>query len=115
MPEFVSFLQRLRHDLGKRYSVAQEQNALNPGQFDVLVRRRGAPETLCVTMETRWLTALDLDDGRSDTRVEYKHMAVLIRRFFDQPHGLPRPAFDWPGSQDNREGLRRALDPRQGR
>ncbi len=47
-----------------------------------------------------------------ESRVEYKHLLVLIRRFFEQPGELAA-VLEWPGTQESREAARRALDPRR--
>jgi hypothetical protein len=113
VPEFTGFLERLRHDLGRGYSVAHQQASAMPGHINVLVRRRGAPDTLCVTLETRWVAALDVESASSRERVEYKHLTMLVQRAFDTPSALPGAAFNWPGTPESRDALRRALDPRQ--
>jgi hypothetical protein len=113
MPEFTRFLDRFRHDLGRSCSVAHQQATAMPGHIYVLVRRRNTPETLCITMQTRWIAALDMATTSAQTRVEYKHLITLVERFLDDPTGLPVPSITWPGTQESREALRRALDPRQ--
>ncbi|GAC1427748.1 MAG: hypothetical protein NVSMB65_00670 [Chloroflexota bacterium] len=115
MPEFTAFLDRFRHDLGKKYSVAHQHTASNAAQVYVLVRRQGMPHTLSLVMETHWIIRLAVDAPRGDTRVEYKHLAVLVRRYFDAPAALLDATFIWPGSPETRETVRRALDPRQPR
>ena len=111
MAEYWAFLNQLRHDLGKSYSVAEEHTA-DPGKINLLVRRRRRDETLVVLTDTRWL-ALLLHENPAATRVEYKHLTVVVRNFFANPEALPAQTLDWPGSVESREELRRILNPRR--
>lgn len=111
MAEHWAFLTRLRHDLGKSYSVAQEHGD-DPRDVNVVVLRQRRDETLTVATTTRWL-ALLMHENQAAARVEYKHLAVLIRHFFANPDALPSRTFAWPGTQESREELRRTLNPRR--
>ena len=111
MAEHWSFLNRLRHDLGMSYTVAEEHCA-DPRQINVLVLRKRRDEILTIVTDTRWL-ALLVHENPPATRVEYKHLVTMVRHFFASPEALPEQSFHWPGTQESREGLRRILNPRR--
>lgn len=111
MAEYWAFLNRLRHDLGKSYSVAQEHTT-DPGHINVLVLRQRRDEQLTVATTAQWLALLTQEDQPA-ARVEYKHLTVMVRNFFANPDALPARSFEWPGSQESREELRRTLNPRR--
>lgn len=108
--EYSSFLSLLRRDLGTRFTTAEEHTA-DPQKISVIVLRQRHDELLTVAMDTQWVAALGLN-GSGAVRVEYKHLVVAIRNFFSWPDGLPDHQFAWPGTQETREEVRRALDPR---
>lgn len=112
MAEYWSFLNRLRHDLGKRYTVASE-HAGDSQHLNIVVRSLRRSELLVVTMETPWLALVTLPEPPGAVRVEYKHLVVLIAQFFDAPDALPAQSFSWPGTSESREELRNALSPRR--
>ncbi len=111
MAEYWAFLTRLRHDLGKSYSVAQEHTA-DPRLVNLLILRQRRDEHLTVVTTVQWLALLTQDDQPA-ARVAYKHLVVMIRNFFANPDALPARTFEWPGTQENREELRRILNPRR--
>ena len=111
MAEHWAFLIRLRHDLGKSYTVAEERGA-DPSRVNLLVRRHRHDEMLVIVADARWLAVLMLENPVA-ARVEYKHLTVMVRNFFDQPETLPSHTFHWPGSAENREELRRVLSRRR--
>lgn len=111
MAEYVWFLQRLRQDLGKSYTVAEE-HTIDPGQVNVLVRRQRHDETLAVATDTRWLAELARDPSAT-APAEYKRLTVLISAFFANPAALPSRTFHWPGSPESREELRYTLISRR--
>ena len=89
MAEHWSFLNRLRHDLGMSYTVAEEYRA-DPRQINVLVLRKRRDEILTIVTDTRWLELLAHENPPA-TRVEYKHLVTMIRNFFANPEALPEP------------------------
>jgi len=111
MAEYWSFLNRLRHDLGMSYTVAEEHRA-DPRQINVLVLRKRRDEILTIVTDTRWL-ALLVHENPPATRVEYKHLVTMVRNFFANPEALPDQSFPWPGTHESREELRRILNPRR--
>lgn len=113
MAEYWTLLNRLRHDLGKRFTVAEEHTA-DPGRINLLIRMQRRDRLLIVVLDTRWLAVLARENTMG-TRVEYKHLSVLIRNFFAYPEIPPFDTFIWPGTQESREELRRALNPRRQR
>ncbi len=111
MAEHWVFLNKLRHDLGKGYTVAEEQTS-DVQRLNLLVLRRRDPALLTVTADTRWL-ALLAHESTPATRVEYKHLVVVVRNFFARPDTLPSWSFHWPGTQESREELRHTVNPRR--
>ncbi len=115
MAEHWLFLNRLRQDLGKGYTTAHE-HSIDPRGVHILVLRRKSDEVLTVAMDPRWLALFDREQTLTPaTRVEYKHLVVVIQNFFSRPDNAPSKSFHWPGTQENREELRRALSPRRRR
>lgn len=110
MAEYWAFLNRLRHDLGKRFTVAAEHSA-NVHLVNVLFLRQRRDEMLVVEVETRWLAALEQQD-MPITLAEYRRLLTMVRQFFAHPEYLPARAFSWPGTPHSRSVLRRALRPR---
>jgi len=113
MAEYSLFLNRLRHDLSKRFTVAEEHTP-DPRTVRVLILRQRHDELLTVVADARWLAL----QGHEDTpvmRVEYKHLVAAVRNYFARPEALPSALFHWPGTQESREELRRALSHRRQR
>ncbi len=115
MAEHWLFLNRLRQDLGKGYTTAHE-HAIDAHGVHILVLRRKCDEVLTVAADPRWLALFDREQTLAPaTRVEYKHLVVMIENFFAKPDNLPSQSFQWPGTQEHREELRRTLSPRRRR
>lgn len=119
MAEHTRFLERLRHDLGRRYSVAHQPTS-DPTLIFLLVRRESRPDTLVVEMSVPWMIAVEMGFERTteqhaSERVSYKHLTMLIPRYFADPQALTTNSFAWPGDQAARESVRRQLDPRRSR
>lgn len=108
MAEYWAFLNTLRHDLGKSYTVAQE-HAIGRRHINLLVRRQRHDELLAVVMDIRWLSLLQ--EGDLVARDTYKQFVVFVRGFFAAPEALPSQSFAWPGSRENRAALQRVLTP----
>ena len=111
MPEYWQFMNRLRQDLGKGYTVAEEHIA-DAWQINVLVRRQRHEVMLNVVTDTRWIAQLTAPEPSTTTLVQYKHLTVLVHDFFANPHALPLQTFRWPGTPEGREELRLLLHPR---
>jgi hypothetical protein len=103
----------LRSLLGRGYSVADEERALD-GQLRLVVVRRGKDHTLTVEMPDTWIQRLALFPSTED-RMLLKHLAICVKRYFAHPGALAEPSFPWPGSAQNRIEIRLALDPRRQR
>jgi len=113
MAEYALFMNRLRHDLGKRFTIAEEHST-DPRTIDLLVLRQRHDALLTVVTDSRWL-ALQAHEDSSVMRVEYKHLVATIRKYFARSDALPAARFSWPGTQESREELRRLLSHRQHR
>jgi len=113
MAEYALFMNRMRHDLGKRFTVAEEHST-DPRTIDLLILRQRHDALLTVTTDSRWL-ALQAHDDSPVMRVEYKHLVATIRKYFARPEALPAARFSWPGTQESREELRRLFSHRQQR
>ena len=111
MAEYSLFLTRLRHDLGKRFTVAEEHTT-DPQKVDLLVLRQRHDTLLTVTVNPRWLALQGHEDSPA-MRVEYKHLVAAVRNYFARPEALLPARFDWPGTQESREELRRLLSHRR--
>jgi hypothetical protein len=111
MAEYSPFLNRLRHDLGKRFTVAEEHTT-DPQKVNLLVLRQRHDDLLTVVADARWL-ALQGHEDSPVMRVEYKHLVVAVRNYFARPAALPPALFHWPGTQESREEVRRALSRRK--
>ena len=107
MAEYFSFLNRMRQDLGKSYTVAEEHTA-DSLRVNVLVRRQRHDETLCVDMDARWLAQLD-NESELKMGTDYRTLTTLIGSFFSHPDALPSHTFAWPGTSDTRDLLRHRL------
>src|SRR5438477_72674 len=101
MAEHWAFLNRLRQDLGKSYTVAAE-HGLDPLHINILIRRRKHAETLAVETDTRWLTALKYENA-SALWLEYRQLVSNIGSFFLHPEALSSPTFVWPGTAQSRQ------------
>jgi hypothetical protein len=110
MAEYWAFLNMLRHDLGKSYTVAQE-HTIDRQHVNVLVRRQRHDELLVAVMDVRWLALLQ--EGAMTARDEYKQFVGVVRNYFANPAALPAQTFAWPGTAENRTALQRLLDPRR--
>ena len=113
MAEHWAFLNRLRQDLGKSYTVAAE-HTLDPLHVNILVRRRKHAETLVIETDTRWLTALQQEQPAA-LWSEYRQLVSNIGSFFLHPEALPSPSFSWPGTAQSRQELRQTLGRRRTR
>lgn len=111
MAEHFSFLNRLRLDLGKSYTIAEEHMD-DLLRVNVLVRRQHHDEMLAIVVDTRWLAALT-QLQTADALAEYKRLTGLVSAFFHNPEALPSQSFPWPGSPESREELARALFARR--
>jgi len=111
MAEHWSFVNRLRLDLGKGYTTAEEHGP-DPLSVQVLVLRTRSDTVLTIAIDVRWL-ALQGPEPGPYSRVEYKHLVANIRRFFARPANLPEARFSWPSTQLDREDIHRALGHRQ--
>lgn len=109
MAEYWTLLNRLRHDLGKRFTVAEEHTA-DPAVVNLLFLHQRHDETLVVATDARWLAAL-MRDETALVGGEYKRLVSLVRHFFAHPEYLPSSTFAWPGTAESRDGLRRTLSP----
>ncbi len=107
MAEYLSFLNRLRQDLGKSYTVAEEHCA-DPRQVNIVVRRRRSDETLTVVTDTRWLALLTQEDA-ARAWDDYRSLTALVAAFFANPFALPTRSFAWPESLADRAALRQTL------
>lgn len=110
MAEHWSFVNRLRFDLGKGYTTAEE-HVPDPMTVHILVLHTRSDVVLTVVADVRWL-ALQVHETGSSPRVEYKHLVANIQRFFARPANLPEARFDWPSTQEYREDIHRALGHR---
>ena len=109
MAEYWALLNRLRHDLGKRFTVAEEHTA-DPALINLLFLHQRHEEMLLVTTDARWLAALWRDETALG-HVEYKRLVSMVRHFFTHPEYLPAATFTWPGTTESRDALRRTLSP----
>lgn len=114
MAEYALFMNRLRHDLGKRFTIAEEHTA-DPLLINLLILHQRRDARLTVAADARWLASQGRSHGESSMRVEYKHLLVAVRNYFDRPEALPAASFVWPGTQESREELRRAFSRRRQR
>ncbi len=111
MAEHWSFVNRLRLDLGKGYTTAEE-HVPDPLSVHILVLRTRSDAMLTIVVDVRWL-ASHVHEPEPATRVEYKHLVANVQRFFARPANLPDARFNWPSTQLYREDLHRALGHRQ--
>lgn len=109
MAEYWALLNRLRHDLGKRFTVAEEHTT-NPASVNLLFLHQRHDETLVVATEARWLATL-IRDETTLASGEYKRLLSMVRHFFAHPDYLPSASFSWPGTAESRDELRRTLSP----
>jgi hypothetical protein len=103
----------IRGLLGRGFSVADEEGALD-GKLHLVVVRRGNDDVLVVDVADAWFQRLG-DVLSTEDRMLLKHLAICIRRFFSHPQALPEPSMRWPGTPESRQALRMALDPRRRR
>ena len=108
--ELAGYVRRL---LGRGFSVADEEGALD-GKLRLVVVRRGNEESLIIELSDTWFQSLGKVLSAED-RMLLKHLAICIRRFFSHPEALPEPSIRWPGTPGSRQELRLALDPRRRR
>lgn len=109
----LQFTSYMRSQLGRTYSVADEEH----GPFwalRLLVVSRKADRILTIETDDRWIRSLSPSPSRED-RVLIKHLAICIQRFFANPDYLPGQTFGWPGTAQDRLDVRVALDPRKSR
>ena len=111
MAEYVALMNRMRQDLGKSYSVAEEHPA-DPLSVCILVRRQRRDETLAIAVDARWLAILEHGDVAS-VWSEYRSLGALITSFFAHPEALPGASFEWPGTPQSRRDLSRVLNARR--
>jgi len=107
------FVMYLRGELGRGYSVADDDGGAD-GDLKLVVLRRGKDAHLAVDTKLGWVRDLGSPPSMED-RVLVKHLAVCIKRFFAHPGLLPNETFAWPGTADSRGQVRLALDPRKWR
>jgi hypothetical protein len=109
----LQFNTYLRGELGRRFSVADEEGGID-GILRLVLVRRGNEEVLVVSTVDGWIRGLQAPPSSED-RVLIKHLAICIRRFFAHPEYLPSREFVWPGTAQTRSRIRVALDPREWR
>jgi hypothetical protein len=109
----LQFTTQLRGQLGRSYSVADEDVGLH-GTVRLIVLHRKSEEALVIQTDDSWIRSLPSALGAED-RVLLKHLAICIRRFFAHPDYLPAGTFTWPGTAQTRSTVRLALDPRKWR
>jgi hypothetical protein len=109
----LQFNTYLRGELGRRFSVADEEGG-GDGTLRLVLVRRGNEEVLVVTTAEGWIRGLQAPPSTED-RVLIKHLAICIRRFFAHPEYLLGKEFVWPGTAQTRSRIRVALDPRKWR
>jgi len=109
----LQFTTHLRGELGRRFSVADEEGGID-GSLRLVLVRRGNEEVLVVSTVEGWIRGLQAPPSSED-RVLIKHLAICIRRFFGHPEYLPSREFVWPGTPQTRGHIRGALDPRRWR
>jgi hypothetical protein len=103
----------VRSLLGRGYSVADEEGALD-GLLRLVIVRRGKDDMLAVEMLESWIQGLSVPPMTED-RMLLKHLSICVKRYFSNPDSLPDNAFRWPGTAQNRTTIRVALDPRRHR
>ena len=109
----LQFTSYLRTQLGRSYSVADEEYGLH-GAVRLLVASRKSGDVLTVDTDDAWIRSLP-PGPTGEERVLLKHLAICVRRFFVHPEYLPAQCFLWPGTPQDRIQVRLALDPRKWR
>jgi hypothetical protein len=109
----LQLMSYVRGLLGRGYSVADEEGALD-GRLRLVIVRRGKDEVLTVEMADSWIQHLSLMPTPEE-RMLLKHLGICVKRYFAHPDALDEPSFRWPGTAENRSEIRLALDPRRRR